>query len=176
VRKIVLSALAGFLLIAGCNNNANKTGIPVKPKWPGQPYHIAFDTKPVKPNKSGVTIPDVTWDANPDALVRRATMVVRFDSSGVKTDRQVINQVVLAPFDISGAKGSISADNMDLADKGLEHLLETYCVNGKVKVSVILANSSLAPQPDDAGINDNRLSDWLSTEIDFKNPKRHCTI
>jgi hypothetical protein len=177
VRKTVLLILSGLLLVAGCNSGSNKSaGIPVKPKWKGPNYHIAFGDKQAKPDKSGVTLPAITWDANPDGLVRRATIVARFDSSGVKTDKLIVNQVVLAPFDISGAKGSIDADTMKLVDEGLAHLLTSYCVNGKVKVQVILEKSSLSPQPSDEGINDNALSDWLSTEIDFKNPKKHCTI
>ena len=177
MKKAMLLALSTLLLVAGCSSSSDKSaGIPVKPKWKGPAYHLAFDAKPAKPNPSGVTLPDITFKANPDAIERRATLVARFDSSGVKTDKLIINQVVLAAFDISGAEGKVPADAIDLADKGLAHLLTTYCVNGKVKVSVILARSSLSPQPDDAGINDNALSDWISTEADFKNPKKHCTI
>ncbi|MDE3201865.1 MAG: hypothetical protein KGN79_13200 [Acidobacteriota bacterium] len=177
MKKAVLLVLSGLLLVAGCNSGSNKSaGIPVKPKWKGPAYHIAFGDKQAKPDKSGVTLPNVTWDANPDAVERRATLVVRFDSSGVKTDKLIVNQVVLAPFDISGTKGSLPADALKYADEGLAHLLTSYCVNGKVKVQIRLEKSSLSPQPSDEGINDNALSDWLSTEIDFKNPKKHCTI
>lgn len=177
MKKAVLLAVGGLLLLVGCGNQGSKqAGIPVKPKWPGQPYHLAFDAKPAKPNKTGVTLPTITFKANPEALVKRATLVVRYDSSGVKTDKLVINQVVLAAFDISGSEGSLSEDTMKIADEGLAHLLTTYCVNGKVKVSVILERSSLSSTPDDSNINDNKLSDWLSTEITFKNPKPHCKI
>lgn len=177
MRKIVLLVVSGLLLVAGCKSGSDKSaGIPVKPKWKPPEYHLAFGDKQAKPDKSGVTLPAVKWDANPDGVVKRATLVARFDSSGVKTEKLIVNQVVLAPFDISGAQGSLDADTLKFADEGLAHLLTSYCVNGKVKVQVRLEKSSLSPQPSDEGINDSALSDWISTEIEFKNPKKHCTI
>ena len=187
MRKAILLAegpgilLAGLLgaawFLAGCGPSGNSaSGIPVTPKWKGPAYRLAFDTKAAKPNPAGVTLPVIDFTANPDALERRATLVVRFDSSGVKTSSLVINQVVLAPFDISGAQGALSADTMDIADQGLAHLLTTYCVKGKVNVSVLLARSSLNPNPTDSDIDYGRLSDWLPTEVVFKNPHPGCKI
>jgi hypothetical protein len=163
--------------LAGCGNQGNNaSNIPATPKWKGAPYRLAFDTKAAKPNPAAITIPATNFTANPDAPVRRATLVIRYDSSGVKSDKLIINQIILAPFDISGAQGSLPADSMDQADKELAKLLEIYCVKGKVKVSVALAQSSLSPQASDAEINEKRLSDWLPIEVAFKNPKAHCTI
>jgi hypothetical protein len=47
-------------------------------------------------------------------------------------------------------------------------------MNGKVKISVVLVRSSLAPQATDAEINQKRLSDWLPVEAMFQNPHPKC--
>jgi hypothetical protein len=86
----------------------------------------------------------------------------------------MMDQVIVGPFDISGADGALPADYIDLADKGLARLLAAYCMKGKVKVSVILVRSSLAPQAGDAEINQKRLSDWLPIDVTFKNPHPTC--
>jgi hypothetical protein len=179
VRKSIILAIglsvAGLTLLAGCSNSDEKaSGIPVKPKWPGAAYHIAFDTQAPKPNPSGVAIPAVKFTANPEALERRATLVVRFDSTGAKSNQAIMDQMMVGPFDISGAEGAVPADYMDTADKSLARLLGAYCMKGKVKVSVALARSSLSPQAEDAEVNAKRLSDWLPIEIVFKNPHPHC--
>jgi hypothetical protein len=177
VRKAILLAMGAALFLAGCGPQAKEaSGIPVAPKWKGPAYRITFDTKTPKPNPSGVTLPGILFTANPDALEKRATLVVRYDSSGVKTSALVINQIILAPFDISGADGALSTDTMDIADKGLAHLFTTYCIKGKVKVSVLLARSSLNPHATDSEIDGKRLSDWLSTDAAFKNPHPGCTL
>ena len=175
MKKAILLAMSGVLFLAGCGPQTKEApGIPAIPKWQGPAYHLAFDTKPAKPNPSGVTLPAINFTANPDALEKRVTLVAKFDSSGVKTDKMIINQVILAPFDISGASGTLSADALNYADKGLAHLLTTYCVNGKVNVSVLLVRSSLSPSADDSEIDAKRLSDWLPTDITFKNPHPGC--
>jgi hypothetical protein len=175
VRKGIILAIGGLALLAGCGNQGDKaSNIPVKPKWPGVPYHIAFDTQAAKPNPAGVTIPAIKYTANPEALERRASLVVRFDASGVKKDQPIMDQMIIGPFDISGAEGAVPADYMDLADKGLARLLGAYCMKGKVKISVALARSSLAPQAGDAEISQKRLSDWLPIEVVFKNPRPKC--
>lgn len=173
----MLLATGAVLCLAGCGPETKEApGIPVTPKWTGPAYHLAFDTKPPKPNPSGVTLPGIQFNANPDGLEKRATLVVKYDSSAVKTESMVINQIILAPFDISGADGALSADTMDIADKGLAHLFTTYCIKGKVKVSAVLARSSLNPHAGDDEINSKRLSDWLSTDVAFKNPHPGCKL
>lgn len=175
MRKAILLAMGVVLCLAGCGPEAKEApGVPVAPKWKGPAYHLAFDTKAAKPNPSGVTLPAIQFTANPDALEKRATLVVRFDSSVVKTNNTVINQVILAPFDISGDDGALSADTMDIADKGLAHLFSTYCIKSKVNVSVLLARSSLNPNASDSEIDGKRMSDWLSTDVVFKNPHPGC--
>jgi hypothetical protein len=175
VRKGIVLALGGLALLAGCGNQEDKaSNIPVKPKWQGASYHILFDTKAAKPNPAGITIPAINYTANPEALEKRATLVVRFDSSGAKTNRQVMDQMIMGPVDISGAEGTLPADYMDAANKGLARLLGAYCMKGKIKVSVALARSSVSPQAADAEINSKRLSDWLPIEIVFKNPHPTC--
>jgi hypothetical protein len=177
VKKAILLAMGAVLFLAGCGPQAKEApGIPVTPKWQGPAYHLAFDTQPPKPNPAGVALPGIKFNANPDALEKRVTLVIRFDSSVVKTESVVINQIILAPFDISGADGALSADTMDIADKGLAHLFTTYCIKGKVKASVLLARSSLSPQADDSEIDEKRLSDWLSTDVVFKNPHPGCKL
>jgi hypothetical protein len=177
VRKAILLAISGVLLLAGCGPQTKEaTGIPATPKWKGAPYRLAFDTKEAKRNPAGITIPAIKFTANPDALEHRVTLIVRYDSSEVKSSNLIINQVILAPFDISGAEGTLSADTMDSADKGLAGLLRAYCMKSKVKVSVALARSSLSPSPEDGEIDAKRLSDWITTEVPYKNLKKGCPL
>ena len=175
MRKFTMVAIAGLALLAGCGNQGDKApGIPVTPKWKGPAYRLAMDALAPKPNPAGVAIPAIKFTANPDVLERRASLVVRFEPSGAKKDQPMMDQVIVGPFDISGADGTVPADYMDLADKGLARLLGAYCMKGKVKVSVMLVRSSLAPQAGDAEINQKRLSDWLPIEVVFKNPHPTC--
>ena len=175
MRKFTILAIAGLALLVGCGNQGDKApGVPTTPKWKGPAYRLAIDAQAPKPNPSGVAIPAIKFTANPDALERRASLVVRFEPSGAKKDQPMMDQVIVGPFDISGADGALPADYIDLADKGLARLLAAYCMKGKVKVSVILVRSSLAPQAGDAEINQKRLSDWLPIDVTFKNPHPTC--
>lgn len=175
MRRSILMAIGGVALLVGCGEQATKApGIPTEPKWKGPAYRIAFDTQAPKPDPAGVTLPAIKFTANPDALERRASLIVRFDASGVKKDTPVTDQMIMAPVDISGAAGTLPADYMGLADKGLAQLLGAYCMKGKVKVTVVLVRSSISPQAGDAEISAKRLSDWLPTEVLFKNPHPKC--
>jgi hypothetical protein len=175
LRKTVAPFIGGLLLLAGCGSQGDKpAGIPVKPKWPGAAYHIAFGAPPAKPNPAGVTIPAVKYTANPEALEKRGSLVVQFDTSGITKDGPIMNRMIMAPVDVSGAEGSLPADYMDLASQGLSKFLGAYCVKGKIKVSVALARSSLSSQANDAEVDAKRLSDWLSTDLVFKNPHPKC--
>jgi len=175
VRKDIVLAIGALTLLAGCGNHGDKASNgPVTPKWKGAPYHIEFDTQAAKPNPAGVTIPAIKYTANPDALERRAILVVRFDASGVTKQGPIANQMVMAPVDISGAEGVLPPDYMDLADKELAKYLGAYCIKGKIKLTVALARSSLANQAGEAELDAKRLSDWMSIEVVFKNPHPHC--
>jgi hypothetical protein len=168
-------ALGGLAFLAGCGNQGDKaSNVPAKPKWPGAAYHIAFDTKATKPNPAGVTIPAVKYTANPEALEKRASLVVRFDLSGAKKDGPIINQMIMGAVDIAGAEGTLPEDYMNLADKGLSTFLGAYCIKGKTKLSVALARSSISSQAGDAEVDAKRLSDWLPIEVVFKNPHPKC--
>lgn len=169
MRKGIILAIGGLALLAGCGNQGDKaSNVPVKPKWQGAPYHIAFDTQAAKPNPAGVTIPAIKYTANPDALEKRASLVVRFDTTGAKTNGPVMDQMIMAPVDISGTEGTLPADYMDLANKGLSRLLGAYGMKGKVKISVLLARSSISSQADDSELDAKRLSDWLPIELMYK--------
>jgi len=171
VRKAIFLAIGGIALLAGCGNKASQTAnAPVEPKWKGPAYRIVFDTPPAKPNPAGIAIPVIKYTANPDALETRATLVVRFDATGVKQDQPVNDQMIMAPVDVHGPEGALPADYMDATDKGLAKLLGAYHMKGKVKVTVALAKSSINPQAGDAELNEKRLSDWLPIELEFKNP------
>jgi hypothetical protein len=175
VRTGIILAIGALTLFAGCDNKGDKaSNVPVTPKWKGLPYRIEFDAQAPKPNPAGVTIPTVKYTANPDALERRAILVVRFDTSGVTKQGPIANQMVMAAVDISGAEGALPADYMDLADKELAKYLGAYCVKGKIKLTVALARSSLSSQAADAELDAKRLSDWMPIEVAFKNPHPHC--
>ena len=175
MRKGIILAIGGLVFLAGCGNQGDKaSNVPVTPKWKGAAYHLAFDTQAAKPNPAGVTIPVIKYTANPDSLERRVLLVVRFDASAVTKQVLIINQIILPPINIAGAEGALPADYMNLADKDLSTLLGAYCVKGKVKITVALARSSLAPQAGEAEVDAKRLSDWASTEVVFKNPHPKC--
>jgi hypothetical protein len=170
VKKAMLLAMSGVLLLAGCESK-KQASIPVEPKWKGPAYRLAFDTKPPKPNPSGVTIPGIKWTANPDALETRAVLVVRYDSSGVKSDKLIVDQVILGATDIKGPEGQLTDDYIALADQGIAHLLGVYKVKGKVKVQALLVRSSISPSAGPDELTNKALSDWISTDIDFKGGK-----
>jgi hypothetical protein len=178
LRKGIILAIGGLAFLAGCGDQGDRAStIPVKPKWQGAAYHIAFDTQAAKPSPAGITIPAVKYTANPDALERRTSLVVRFDSSAITKNTQngpIMNKMIMAPVDISGAEGTLPADYMDQANKGLSTFLGAYCMKGKIKITVALARSSLTSQAGDAEVDAKRLSDWLPIELVFKNPHPTC--
>ncbi|KAA6461991.1 hypothetical protein DYQ86_10185 [Acidobacteria bacterium AB60] len=172
MRQGIVMALGALLLLAGCGTAGDK-GIPVEPKWKGAPYHIAFDTGASKPSPAGITIPPVKFTANPEALETRALLVMRFGIPGASGEEPAMHRMIGAPVDIKGADGTLPADYMERASKGLADYLGAYCVKGKVNVSVALARSSLNPQAGDGEVDAKRLSDWLPIDLVFKNPHPH---
>ena len=167
--------IGGLALLAGCGNQGNKAAnVPTTPKWQGAPYHIALDTKASKPNPSGVAIPAIHFTANPDALERRASLVVRFDSAEKMKKRTGDEQDHHGPGGYFGRGRHSSRRLYELADKGLSGFLGAYCMKGKIKVSVALAMSSLTSQAGDAEVDQKRLSDWLPFEFVFKNTHPKC--
>ncbi len=171
VRKRIILAFAGLALLAGCGNQADKApGIPTEPKWKGAPYRLAFETKAVKSNPAVVTIPPVKFTANPEALETRALLVFKFAAPGAAGQDPVERQMIGAPVDVKGEEGTIPPDYMGRASKGLEEYLDSYCIQGKISVSAALARSSLNPQSGIEEVGKKLLSDWLPTEIVYKNP------
>ena len=167
-------AIGVMALLTGCGHSADQAAnTPATPKWKGAPYRISFDAPPAKPNPSGLTIPPIKFTANPDALETRATLIVRFDVVG-DSKTPMINQLIMAPFSISGADGKVPPDVLESADTQLANLMGGYCVKGKIKVTLALAQSSLNPQGAAAEIDSKRLSDWQTVETVFKNPHPKC--
>ena len=170
MRKVIILAIGGLLLLAGCGNQGDKgAGIPVGPKWKGTPYRLAFDTQAAKPSPTGINLPPVKFTANPDALVTRALLVLKVDPSGAPEQLLIGNAV-----DIHGADGTLPGDYIDRARKSLSDYLEIHCLKGKVNVSVALARSSLIPTATVAQTDAKRLSDWLPLEFVYKNPHSKC--
>jgi hypothetical protein len=175
VRQVIILAFGGLLLLAGCGSEDNKSaGIPVQPKWKGEPYRLAFDTKAGKPNPAGITIPPIKFTANPESLETRTMLVMRFTGSAGKDKEPVEHRMIGAPVDIHGEEGTLPADYMDRASKGLSDYLGAYCIQGKVDLSVAFARSSLNPQGGDAEVDAKRLSDWQPVELMFKNTRPKC--
>jgi len=174
VKRTIIVLFAALVLIAGCNNQASQPTTPAKPKWQGAPYHLAFGATPAKPSPTGVTLPAIKFTADPDNLETRADLVVQVDVSDVKKASQIPDMMIMAPTDIAGADGALSADYIGETEKQLSSMLAGYCMKGKVKVSVALVRSSLSMTATDDQINDKRLSDWLPIEITFKNPRGKC--
>jgi hypothetical protein len=178
VKKAIVLTITSLMFLAGCSSGEKSANIPAQPKWKGLAYRIAVDNKPSKPNPAGVTIPNITYTANPDALETRATLVVRFDTSDLAKNKgnndPAMNKMIMGPVDIHGAEGALPQDYMDAASKGLTTFLGAYCIKGKVKISVALARSSLTSQAGDSEVDNKRLSDWLPIEVAYKNPHPKC--
>ena len=174
MRKGIILGIAGLAFFGGCGNQGNKpSNAPDTSKWKA-PYRIEFDTKAAKPNPAGVTIPAISYTANPKALERRAALVVRFDASGVKNDQPSKDRLIMAPVDVPGNGGHASHGLHGFGRPEVGELLGGYCMKGPVKVTVALVRSSIKPDANDAEINAKRLSDWLPTEVVFKNPHTKC--
>jgi hypothetical protein len=174
MRKGYILVLAGLAFLAGCNvdpgNKASDT--PEKAKL-RPPYRLDFETKAAKPTPAGLAIPAVSYTGNPKMLEKRAVLVVKFDGTGVKNDQPGKDRLVMGPVDIPGTGGTLPQNYMELADAKLGALLAGYCFNGAAKINLALVRSSIKPGPNDAEIDAKRLSDWLPTEVVFKNPNRH---
>jgi uncharacterized lipoprotein NlpE involved in copper resistance len=175
VKKAIIVSLSGLLLLAGCQNQADKSaGIPVGPKWKGAPYRLTIDAQAAKPSPKGITLPAIKFNANPDALETRVVLIVRFEAPGATVNGPAMNRMIGAPVDIKGADSALPADYLESSSKGLSDFLAAYCVQGKVNLTVALARSSLNPHPTDAEVDAKRLSDWTPIEATFKNPNTKC--
>jgi hypothetical protein len=179
VRKGMILAI-GLVLLAGCGNQGNKSSVSVEPKWKGAPYRLTLDTKgmdtkAIMPNQASVTIPPVNYTANPDEMVTRAILVIRFAGPATAADTDPATHLIVGtPLDIRGDHGTLPGDYLDKASKGLTDYLAARCIQGNVKMSLALARSSVKPQADDAEVNAKRLSDWVPFEAVFKKPHSKC--
>ena len=174
MRKGMILAF-GLVLLAGCGNQGNKSSsVPADTKWKGAPYRLTLDTKASKPNPAAVAIPPVSFTANPDALETRAILVMRFSGPPAPNTDPVNHLMIGVPVDVRGEQGSLPADYLDQASKGLTDYLVAHCIQGNVKVSLALARSSVKPLADDAEVDAKRLSDWVPFEVVFKKPHSKC--
>lgn len=175
----IVFAIGALALLAGCGPSNKNSGIPVKPRFQGPPYHLALGAVPAKPNKSGITIPPIKYAADPnappDALGTRATLVVRIDTSSLKSKGQMtMDQIIMGAVDIPGTDGALPAEYVDATDSSLATLLEEYCVTGQVKITLALTRSSLSSTAGGDEIEAKRISDWLPVTLNFKNPLPSC--
>jgi hypothetical protein len=174
-----LLATGVLALLSGCGPQDKNSGIAMKPKFTGPPYHLSLAATPAKPNKSGLTIPPIKYAADPnapsDALLTRAILVVRIDTSSLKSKgTMTMDQIIMGAVDIPGTDGALPAEYMDAADQGLSTLFQEYCVTGKVKINVALTRSSLSSTAGDGEIDGKLITAWLPIEIVFKNPHSGC--
>lgn len=174
MRKGIIFAVAGCVFLAGCGELGNKPYQPPDTSKAKPLYHLDFDNRPVKPNPAGVTLPTISYTANTKTRERRAVLVVRFDSSGVKNCPPGKDRVILGPVDIPDTAGVLPPNYMDSAAKALAKLLGNFCIKGTAKVTVVLVRSSIKPNADEAEINAKRLSEWVGTDVVFKNPHPKC--
>ena len=171
MRNSLILAIVGMAFLVGCKDSGNQTpGIAVAPKWKGAPYRLAFDAQAAKP---GVLLPVVKYTANPEALEKRGTLVVHFDSSEAKK-QPVVDQIIMPPTEIPGAEGALSPEYVSQANKELSNLLGAYCMKGKIKVTIALTRSSLNGNAGAAEIKEKLLSDWTPIEVTFKNTHPGC--
>lgn len=182
MRNGIVLAIAGMMFLVGCDVDVKKAPDASTQAQFKAPYHIEFDTKVVKPNPTGVTLPAISYTASPKALEKRAALVVRFEApdakpaSDAKKDQASKNQVVMAAIDVPGTGGTLPENYMQLADQKLTKMLADRCIKGTVRVSMVLVRSSIRPDPGDAEINAKRLSDWLPATVTFKDPRPKCVV
>lgn len=171
MNRLILLAIGGMVLVAGCDTGDSGTKTPAPAKFKA-PYRIEFGTAAAKPNPAGVAIPAINYTAVSKAVEKRAALIVRLDSSG--ENKPARDQMIMGPVDIPDVAGTLPAGYMDQADKGLGKLLADACMKGPVKIKVILVRSSIKPDAGDAEIDAKRLTEWLPTEVVFKNPHPKC--
>ena len=170
----IILAIGGLAFLAGCGGMGDTASkAPAAPAKPKAPYHIEF-APAAKPNPTGVSIPGINYTAVSKALERRAVLLVRLDDSGGASAQPAVNQMIMGPVDIPDTTGSLPASYMELADKGLTKLLVDGCKKGPVKIKVVLVRSSIKPDAGDGEIDAKRLSDWIPTEVAYKNPHPKC--
>ena len=179
MNKSILFVIAALALLAGCGPQDKNSGIPVKPKFTGPPYHLTLAAPPAKPNKAGITIPPIKYTADPnapsDSLDKRAILVVRIDTSSLKSKgTMTMDQIIMGAVDLPGTDGALSADYMNATDQSLATLLEEYCVKGNVKINVALTRSSLSSTAGDGEIDSKLITAWLPISLVFKNPVPGC--
>lgn len=173
MKKVILLAIGGLTLLAGCGTmgDTDSKTTPAPAKWKA-PYQIEFAAQPAKPNPGAVILPGINYTATSKALERRAALVLRLDVTG--DTKPARDQMITGPVDIPDASGTLSSGYMDSTDKGLATLLTDACMKGPVKIKVALVRSSIKPDAGDGEIDAKRLSDWLTTEVPFKNPHPKC--
>ena len=171
----IILAIGGLAFLTGCGNlggdAASKAPAPAKPK---APYHIEFATpggqaQPGGRHHSGDKLHGRLQGAGEKS--RSPGAIGRF---GGASAQPAVNQMIMGPVDLPDETGSLPASYMDLADKGLVKLLADGCVKGPVKIKVVLVRSSIKPDAGDGEIDAKRLSDWLPTEVAYKNPHPKC--
>lgn len=173
MKRSMLVVLAALALLGGCKDPAKPAqDASIPPKWKGLPYRLSLDSQPPKPGTPAPLIPKIHFTANPDALETRAVLVVRYDASALKLDTAVMDQFIMPPVDIHGAEGALPDDYMASANKSLLHLFDAYKIKGKLPVKMALARSSLSNQSGDGEIQAKRLSDWITTVVEYKGGKK----
>lgn len=170
MRKAIFYSIAGLTFLAGCD----ASNAPSRTKWEGPPYRITNGAQPARSSAADLALPPIAFTANPDALQTRANLVMRIDTTGVKRPGKIIDELLLAPTDISGKQGSLSDSYVNTASTELAKMLGAYCMKGKIKVNVALVKSSIMMSATDAQVDSHRLSDWLVIEVDFQNPHPKC--
>lgn len=162
---------AGVGLLAGCKSQGDNGGIPVGPKWKGLPYRLALDAQGAKP---GAVLPGIKFTANPDALEKRTILVIRFDDLGDTKVTPPTNRMLMYPTDVAGSDGALSGDYINAANQQVQQFFKTYCVKGKVKMSVALARSSLSSTAEDSEVDALRMTDWMPVETVVKSVRPGC--
>jgi len=179
LKSSLVFALAALAFLAGCGPQNNGSGIPVRPRFTGPPYHLSLAAAPAKPSKAGLTIPPIQYTADPnapsDSLATRAILVVRVDTSSVKAKgTMTMDQIIMGAVDLPGTQGTLPADYMEATNQSLATLLEEYCVRGNVKINVALTRSSLSSTAGDGEIAAKLITPWLPITLNFKNPHSGC--
>ncbi len=190
MRKCVILAIGGLVLLAGCGPQGNKGAATPDTKWKGAPYRLTFETKPdskadakpdaklekkaAKPNPAAVVIPPIHYTANPEALENRAILVMRFAGPPAASADPDFHLMIGTAVDIRGAEGDLPASYLTEASKSLTDYLSNHCIQGDIKVQLLLARSSVKPQADDAEVTAKKLSDWLPFQTTVKNPHLKC--
>lgn len=182
MKKTIAFVTAGVILVMGCDRQVNretprvptrsdaKSGVsPVtssaKPAWTGLPFRIAFEPTAPGTSAQGITVPNITFTANPDTLPMSVLVIARYGVTDTANTNATVNLVRYGPVAISNTVGTITNERMGLS---LTLFFMSEGTTGTGTVFFALAKTNLSASAEQDVVESNRLSEWLPQFIKFE--------